>query len=273
MLSVTDVPAQAVDSQADAGKGVSIAGQGGRRHAAWKPFITRRIFLLGTVLVLTACSGNFNGTVDGQGVPVLWTALYGQATDEGGQVLSVTAVSFLSDCERLGDWMEDGRDIRADAYQGERSQDDIDEAAERLRTNDATHGIPGDYWMAQVMYSGAVLDDGDEIDVGFDVDHILGVNFTHQREAPDYQEQLEDGDDGSTDRFGTDEGEAHFGIRGDTIDIEADDLELFDPSDDDADADPVGSGTLRLSAKECPALSAIVEEMLAIGPGASAIGD
>ena len=226
--------------------------------------MVRLALLVITAAVAVACGGSFNGDIDGQGGPLLVTALYGQADQGDGEVLLVVAVSYPSDCERLGDWMEDARDLRAEARASGADESDREDAAARLRDNDSKHGVPNEFWIAQLIYGGDELDDGDEVDVGIELGHMLAVSLNHQREAPDYQAELEDGDDDSTDHYGADEGEARFGIGDGAVEVQAEDLELFSADDDDADT--VGTGTLQLHARECPTLSAMVEDMFAPTP-------
>ncbi len=226
--------------------------------------MVRSISCFITVAALCACGGRFEGDIDGHGGPMLWTAIYGDADQGDSTLLLVVAVSYPTDCERLGDWMEDGRDIRADAHAAGADDSDVEEAAARLRENDAKHGVPSEHWLAQLIYGGEELDDGDEIDVGVELGRVLAINLNHQREAPDYDEQLEDGDDDSTDHYVADEGEARFSLGEGAMDVAVEDLALYDTSDEDADT--VGSGALQLSARACPTLSAMVEDMLAPTP-------
>lgn len=236
--------------------------------------LTTRLFALSTTAVVASLTtvgclsaGNFEGEVDGNNVPMMLSAFYGSASNDNGTVTQVIAYSYAVDCDKVGTWMEEKSDIEDDYFESDRENDDLDEAVEGLEKADEEFGLPDEGWTISVFFGGE--DDLEETD--FDAfgenDMFVGVGIAHQREQPDYEEILEDGEDNSSDSYGAIDGKIEIldFVEDESFRITGEDIVLAEEEDiaeDGDDASDVGEGRFSLTVRHCDAFSDMLDELL-----------
>lgn len=221
-------------------------------------------------LATVACIpvGGFDGEIDGDAMPLQLTALYGHAkSNDDVRFTQIVGLSFAVPCDRYAQWAEDRNDIMKDFNESDRDDNAIDDAAADLEKGDVELGVPEEWWSVSVsVFDDDDLDDGD-FDAFGEKDALVDVSIAHQTERPDYQRLLEKGSDPNADSFIAVDGTITLAdiVEDTSLRLTSDELDLADAedfADDGEDAEPVGSGTLTLSASHCADFSDAIEKAL-----------